>query len=115
MLPNTLLINFNTISPIFNHFNNSRNNFSKINNVTFPSTGNNLLGNWAIRATYIDSNYIAIKDTIDTPQLYPNPFLPKLNSKISTYILSQTNKKYSIDIYNLQGKHIINLYDVIVF
>ena len=34
-----------------------------------------------------------------------------MNSNISTYILSQTNNNYSIDIYNLQGKHIINLYN----
>lgn len=83
--------------------------FSSLENVKFTS-GESLVGNWAIRLTYLDSNFVAIQDTLDEFILHPNPFYPADNSVLTTYIITDVNIIYSVDIYNLLGKHIINLY-----
>ncbi len=86
------------------------NTFSKLENVTFTS-GDQLIGNWAVRISFIDSSFIAIQDTLNEIIVHPNPFYTNQYSFVDTYVITDENVPYSVDIYDILGRKVANLYN----
>lgn len=83
------------------------NNFTRLED--FQSM--NLIGNWVIELSYIDTNYVSYLDTVEAKYIYPNPYNLFLDSYLETIIYVDKHLRYNIEIFNSLGQRINKIYD----
>ena len=67
--------------------------------------------NWAVRISYLDTSYVETIPSEFNSYIYPNPYNPVLDLSLNTYIYTEDNYRYYVDIFNSNGSKIKTLYN----
>ena len=87
---------------LYSYFSTSGNIFSKLDSY--------FSGNWAVRLSYVDTTYNEIDPNYYCSYVYPNPYNPILDLDLSTFIYVAEHQNYSVDVYDLKGRKVSNLF-----